>query len=327
MNQVVTPTGVLVLSADAPREAWLTERLNGITATDLPAIMGQSKYKTAIDVWLEKVQGEAPTFEPAIGDGEAALWGIQFEDVVARTWAEHKGYKVRRIGIIAHQENTWQRASLDRLVTGCPDGRCGLEVKTRSSYVGDEWDKGVPADVTGQVNWQLLVSGLHHMHVIALIGGQRLVEHVLHLDTDLAFEQQGVASIVWQAVQDGNAPKLPQAVWTDDYLEQLHPEREGSVDVTQDVADATGDYQAVLELIKDLEARKAELRTLLVGALGEHETATSNGRSLYSYKSSTTRRMDTKALAELHPDAAGDDRIYNTTTTRTLRVATTKEGK
>jgi putative phage-type endonuclease len=294
----------------------------GITATDLPAILGLNKYKTAIDVWTEKVAPSEDNFKPAIGEGEAALWGIMLEDVVANTWAEHAGLKVRRIGIIAHEDHSWQRASLDRLVVGCPDGRCGLEVKTRSGYVGDEWNKGIPDDVKAQVRWQLHVSGLDHIHVIALIGGQRLVEHRVTSDQIKANELLESATIVWDAVQSGQAPQLPEAMWTDAYLEALNPDRSGELEITDETAALATEYNDLLSVLRDLEAEKAEMKTKLIGALGEHEIATRGGRTVYSYKATTTKRLDAKALAELHPDAHGDDRVYNTTTTRTLRTST-----
>jgi putative phage-type endonuclease len=323
----VTPTGNLILSADAPREAWLEARKDGITATDLPAILGLNKYKTAIDVWTEKLGHSDSSFEPALGKQEAALWGIALEDVVAKTWAEQTGLGVRRIGIIEHEETPWMRASLDRLVTGCPDGRCGLEVKTRSSHVSSEWSKGVPEDVLAQVRWQLLVSGLDHIHVIALLGGQRLEQHVVENDGFDRSELITPAATVWESVKTGDAPKLPEALWTDDYLEQLHPERAGEVEVDVDTAVLVTEYERVSDEIGKLEDRKKELRTQLVGALGEYEVATVDGRTLYTYKSSNTRRLDSKSLEKLYPDAVADDRVYSTSTTRTFRIATKKESK
>jgi putative phage-type endonuclease len=318
----ITPTGNLLLSIDAPRAEWLAARREGITATDIPAILGLNKYKTAIDVWTEKVAPGPDDFNPQIGEGEAALWGIVLEDVVAKTWAEHAGLKVRRIGIIAHEDHSWQRASLDRLVLDCPDGRCGLEVKTRSGYVGESWDKGIPDDVKAQVRWQLHVSGLHHIHVIALIGGQRLVEHRVTENQIKPAELLEAAQIVWDAVQTGQAPQLPETMWTDEYLEALNPDRSGELEVDAETIQLATEYNDILSVMRDLKAEQDEMRTKLIGALGEFETATSNGRTVYSYKSSTTKRLDTKALAEFHPDAAGDDRIYNITTTRTLRTST-----
>ena len=319
-SRKITPTGVLILSVDAPRADWLAQRRLGITATDLPAILGLNKYKTAIDVWREKVAPGDDNFEPAIGEAEAAFWGIALEDTVAGKWAEHKGVAVRRVGILHHEDHEWARASLDRLVTGCPDGRCGLEVKTRSVYAANEWDKAVPLDVEAQVKWQLLVSGLDHMHVIALIGGQRLVEHVItYTDADKSLFE--VASDVWKSVQAGEAPKLPQQFWTDDYLDQLHESRDGEVEVDLEVNNTLDQYLEVSAQIKDLEKQKSELKTLLVGALGDHEIAKdASGRVLYTFKGAETKRLNSKALSELYPDIAADDRVWSVSTTRTLRT-------
>lgn len=321
----VTKTGVLILPADAPRDAWLAARRDGITATDVPAILGLNRYKTGIDVWMEKVSAADSNFTPALGSQEAALWGIALEDAVAKTWADQTGVQVRRVGIIAHEDHDWMRASLDRLVTGCPDGKCAVEVKTRSTYVAAEWDAGVPADVQAQVHWQLIVSGLDHIHVIALIGGQRLVQHVVTLDDVALGYIIGTAATVWEAVKSEQPPILPESTWTNDYLDQLHPERAGELEVDTTVATLVDDYQRVILEINVLDERKNELRTQLVGALGDHETATSNGRSLYSYKSATRKTLSKDALIELHPDVATDDRIWTTSTSRTLRVTTKKE--
>lgn len=321
----ITPTGHLILNADAERDAWLATRRQGITATDIPAILGLNKYKTAIDVFMDKLAPTADTFTPAIGNAEAALWGTVLEDTVARTWAEHRNVKVRRIGVIAHNAFPWARASLDRLVIGCQDGRCAVEVKTRSHYVADEWDKGVPADVEAQVQWQLLVSGLDHIHVIALIGGQRLVEHALYRnDVDLD-DLLNKAELVWKAVQAGTPPELPSELWTQDYLEQLHPIRDGAIEIPAETSVTLVAYQEVSDRIKDLEDRKAQLRTQLVGALGDYEEALWNGAPIYSYKASTRRGLNSKAITELYPEIMNDDRIWNETTTRTLRVTATKE--
>lgn len=316
-----TPTARLVTSADAPRSEWLAARRNGITATDLVAIMAQSKYKTAFDVWSDKLM--PPSDDDEIG--EAAIWGNRLEEPVAQEWASRHGFKLRRIGLIANEAEQWQLASLDRIVHGCPDGKCALEVKTRNLFVQDAWIEALPVDVEIQARWQLLVSGLDHVHVAALIGGQRLVEH--RVDRDVAAEQALVdaARIVWQSVLDNTPPNMPAELWSTEYLEQRHVDRAGSLEVDAVTLATVELYQTTLAEIKVLEEAKARYRTMLVGSLGEHETATWDGREVYSYKASTTPRLDQKELARLHPDVAADERIWKTQTTRTLRVKTERK--
>lgn len=316
-----TPEARLMLSVDAPRAEWLELRRKGITATDLPAILGLNRYRTAVDVWMDKVQ-------PADDDpssSEAAFWGTKLEDPIAHAWAERHEVSVRRIGLVSHKDNSWQLASLDRLVYGCPDGKCALEVKTRSLYVGDEWQQGVPQDVLAQVQWQLLVTGLDHVHVAALIGGQRLIEHKVERNERRFAELASAAYIVWQAVQQNEMPNMPPEYWNIEYLEARHQTREGMIELTPEQIEVFNEWQMVSAREKDLEDRKAELRTRLIGFLGQAEMALIDGRPAYTYKSSKAERIDKKALATHYPDVATDSRIYYTTNSRTLRQSTTKE--
>lgn len=322
LGRRVTPTGRYVLSIDAPRDEWLQLRRSGIAATDVVAIMGQSRFKTAFDVWCDKTM-PAPADDTAAG--EAAFWGTRLEEPVAQAWAERTGVKIRRVGLISHETDTWMLASLDRLVTGCPDGRCALEVKTRSLFVADDWERELPQDVRTQCLWQLLVSGLDHIHVAALIGGQRLVEHTVHFDLEQTTNILKAATAVWEAVKTGEQPDLPAELWTDAFLDQRHPERAGQVEVDAETIAAAAEYADIVTAIKALEGRKDMLRTRLVGALGDHDTATCDGHITYTYKASDRRTLDSKLLVELHPDVAADERLWKTTTTRTLRLG--KEGR
>lgn len=322
-GRMETPTGRLVLSVDAPRAEWLNARRNGITATDLPAIMGLNSYRTAIDVWTDK------TMPPVDDDtfSEAAYWGTKLEEPVAQAWAERHGVKIRRIGLVHNQYRPWMLASLDRIVHGCSEGKCALEVKTRSLFVSEKWATDLPEDVRAQVMWQLIVTGLSHIHVAALIGGQRLVEHTVTWDDTLAGRLIEAAGLVWAAVRANEMPDLPPELWTTDYLEQRHQTRQGATELNdQDSIVALLSYQRINEELAALEVEKAHLRTQLIGALGEADTATIAGRTAYTFREASRRTLNAKALAELYPNAANDERIYTTSTTRTLRIATNKEG-
>lgn len=316
-----TPTARLVLSVDAPRTEWLEARRAGIAATDVVAILGQSKYRNALDVWTDKTM----PLNPDDAAGEAAFWGTRLEEPVAQAWAERHDVKIRRVGLVAHEAEPWMLASLDRLVSGCPDGRCALEVKTRSLFVAADWERALPQDVRVQVWWQLMVSGLDHIHVAALIGGQRLVEHRVDLPpADEALRIRNAAAAVWQAVQANTPPDLPAELWTTDFLDARYAGRDGSVEVDGAAVEVLAEYEQVNAQLTELEARKAELRTQLVGALGDAEAATYAGQTLYTYRAATRRSLNAKAAVAAFPELADTADCWTTTTTRALRVA--KEG-
>lgn len=308
-NRRVTPTGILVLPSTAAREQWLAERRNGITATDLPQIVGASAYGSAADVYAEKI-GQPLTDDEL---SEAGEWGVLLEDTVARKWADDRGLTVRRIGLIAHIADSWKRASLDRLVTGCPDGRCGVEIKTRNAWVADQWADGVPDAVNVQVQWQLHVSGLDHIHVAALIGGQRMVEHVITPDPVVIEYLADQAQAVWLAVFNRIPPVVDPALLSVGLLDRIHPMREGIVNV--DPVDATtwlDEYAAALADESAAKKRKDAAKVQLLAMLGDgEEAAIDDGdttRIVFTYTAgsdSTTIPADNvRRLIAEHPDIA-----------------------
>lgn len=275
-EELLTPTGVLVCDAPPLSPSWYAARRKGITATDVPAALGLSRYRTALHVWLDK-RGEGVD-EPL---GEAGMWGQVLEEPVAATWAAMRDVRVARVGVLARAGQGWMRASLDRLVTGCPDADvCALEVKTRNAWAGADWADDVPDDVLAQVQWQLAVSGLPHAHVVALIGGQRLVQHEVRPEPAVQAYLGAVAARLWLDVQEGRCPALDEHAdaWAlIDLLNRLHPDRSGTVHLPGRARDLIREYEqrrlAARAEAGEQEKAKARLVALLdnaeVGLLDE----------------------------------------------------------
>lgn len=316
-GQRVTPTGIRILPASAPRADWLEARMGGITATDIVKIVGASNYGSAVDVYADKIG------QPLADDelSEAGEWGQELEDYVARKWADRNGFVVRRVGLIRHDTDPVLLASLDRLVTGCELGRCAAEIKTRNAYVADQWEDGVPESVNVQVQFQLLVSGLDHIHVAALIGGQRLIEHIVRPDDVLASWLQVKAHEVWSAVVAGIPPVMDPALMTVDLVNRVYSQRDGvRVVDAHTTRSALHDYQAAHEKAKEYEAVKERAKVELLLSLGDGDTAIDgDGVVLFSYKEQQSRRTDLKLLEAEHPDVYAD--VVTTSASRVFRPA------
>jgi putative phage-type endonuclease len=137
------------------KRQWLDERRQGITATDIAAICGASKYKSAIDVYLDK-RGLAEQ----LPENDAMLWGKLMEPVIAGHYARRNRVRLERPGLMTHKDIGWIRGTPDRLIAGQSKG---LEIKTASSRMSGHWGNSgtddVPTEYLLQCAWYMLLTG------------------------------------------------------------------------------------------------------------------------------------------------------------------------
>ena len=99
------------------REEWLQWRNRGIGSSDAPVAVGASRYKSPLELWLEKTGRKEPE---DLSSKDAVFWGTTLEPIVAQVYAERTGSKVRRVNaVLQHPERPYLLANLDRIVEGC----------------------------------------------------------------------------------------------------------------------------------------------------------------------------------------------------------------
>ncbi|MFB8242033.1 YqaJ viral recombinase family protein [Kitasatospora purpeofusca] len=309
----VTPTARLVLPADADRDVWLLARRNGIGSSDAAGILGVSDddYSNPLRVYLDKL-GEL------IDDaGQPAYWGNVFEEPVAREWARRNRSVVRRVGLVAHQDEPWMRATLDRRITECPlpeAGReaCALEVKTRSAFKARSWHTGAPDDVLAQVLWQMAVTGYRHMHYAVVIGGNDYRQGVVRADAHTRVTADIITAVrrFWEdnvlarvrPPHTGNPERLVEM-----YRRQ-HPERDGVVhlDRVDGAHDALVDYEQARLAEAAARRRKTAAQAEMLRNLGPAQTAALGNDRAYSLEPTERSSCDLERLAERWPEAYSD---------------------
>lgn len=183
-----------------PKQLELRRTVMG--GTDAAAILGVSRYRTAWDVFADKMGWGAPSGEMS----EDAMWGLLLEDVIREEYArrvELAVHKPRRL--VRHRERRWQ--------AGHVDGRArdrGLEIKVRG-WQDDEWGEPgsdeVPADVRAQVEHYLAVTGLPSFDVAVLFRAQRLAIYTIAADPAFLAELSAEEGEWWQRhVVEGAEP-------------------------------------------------------------------------------------------------------------------------
>lgn len=308
----VTPTGQLILAPDVPRDIWLNARRRGIGSSDLPAVMNLSGFKTPLHVYHDK-RGRLPHDDDW---SEAAHFGVLFEDPLARDWARRNRTVVEPVGLIANETQPWQMCTLDRLCTECPLDRsvrslCALEVKTRNAFVANLWRQGPPDDVLAQVLWQILVTGLDHIHVVCLIGGQDYRQYTVRRDEHIklvAYLASEAGRLWHDHIVPGRAPAVTGQEPPDALIElydRLHPDREGVVGLDRDIdaLEAMTDYLDAVAEERQAKERKKTAKAKLLAALGGAQAATFQDRPFFSIEQSSRKTPDLPRLAEEFPEA------------------------
>jgi len=274
------------------------ERINYIGGSDAPAVLGVSRWKTALQVWGEKTGLITP---PDISEKIQIRLGNKLEQAVAELFMEETGMKLQRVNeTVYHKKHKFIAANLDRKVVG---HYALVEVKTTDARNADEWEDGqAPADAIAQVLHQLAVTGLEKGYVVGLIGNRDL--KIVEVPRNEAAIKELIATEVdfWNNFV---VPKVMPAVGSmdKDTLLSLFPQgREGEPVVLDDVAASTcellesmdADYKA---LGLQIEKARNELRA----QMKDSETAVAGAYKLY-WTNVTRSRLDTEKMKEEAPE-------------------------
>lgn len=100
---------------------------------------------------------------------------------------------------------------------------------------------------------------------------------------------------------DGN--RLPDDVeLTAPQVSALFPKAEGETELDSSALSLITEWGAIKDAIKDLENKEKAVKDALANMLRDSEFGTVDGQRVISYKTQTTKRFDTKAFAEAHPE-------------------------
>jgi putative phage-type endonuclease len=291
----------LVNTTDLSMEEWLSWRRQGIAGSDVGAICGVDKYKSAIAVYLEKT-GQVAERE----DNEAMRFGRLLEEVVADEFSRRTGYKLqRRNAILQHPEKEWVLGNIDRLILDAERGNGILEIKTASEYVRKEWEEGdIPEAYQLQLQWYLYITGLTWGAFAVLIGGNTFRYHIVERDDELIYLAVQICEYFWHHHVLARIPPLPDgSEKTAELLTRMYPE--GEVDRTTVLPDEAEELVAQWEQaerdIQEAEQRKRKAENRLKALIGHHEIGLTPTHRV-TWKNIARRTVDVKALKEKRPD-------------------------
>ena len=295
---------------------WFAARRDGITASEIAAVLGISPWESPFSLWHRK----AGTVAEQAGNDEMS-WGLRVESAIADQWADgHPEFAVRPAGLYASAARPWQLVSPDRLLLGwtqIPDDgprgtlvlRSVLEAKNSASYDGwgDEGTDVIPVHYRAQVLWQIDVLGLDVGYVGAAIGGRPPRTFVIERDDDDLALMRDAAEDFRARVAEGRAPGIDEHTATLTALKQLHPDMDDTeATIPAKLAD---EYRLACALAKAAEATKKLADNALRDAMGRSKRAVDPGggkvatRSIYEVAEHVRRASTTDKLTPARPAA------------------------
>lgn len=298
-----TPDARQILTADAPREAWLKARTNGLGGTDVATLRGVNPYRGPFRLWLDKT-GCGDDFTGS----DAAQRGTWLEPHLADWFHDQTDIAVRRVGLLASRTQDHRLASIDRLTS---DGGI-LEIKThdRMATVAKQWaDGGVGDSALVQAQWYLAVTGRSHAWFVVMIGDTPSLRGPIPRDEDLIKVLEVAADLFWiDHVEPGVAPPVDMFTITEDEVAARWPNIEPEA-----ITDITGPDGFGLEmdladfLHADAEAKRHKAiadacKTRIKAFAAGREFLALDGRQVARIQSITSRRLDSALLKAEHPE-------------------------
>lgn len=283
----------LVETNDMPHVDWLEWRRKGIGGSDVAAICGLSRYKSALEVYLDKL-GEIPP----INDNPKMKAGRMLEATIADWFTEETGIKVQEQKcIFQHKEYPFMFANIDRWVLG---ENAGLEIKNTGEYSRNDWFDGhkeiIPTEYQLQANHYMSILGAERWYVAVLIGGWDFQWRIIERDEGLIKNLIAIEENFW--LKHVEVKNQPQASAQDtSLLTRIYPEsRTTSMeisDIHHDLMKRLLDSKKILEAAKeDHEDAKNKVKSIM----GENEVAVWQGERFCTWKTDARGRRVFKII-------------------------------
>jgi len=289
-----------------PSPAWQAERSNYIGGSDAAAILGQSEYSTPLQVWMRK-KGMIPPIE----DNPIMNFGHYFEPQLAAYFEQEMGLKTRKVNTpFTHPDHEFLKANIDRQVLAGKglDSTAVLELKTTTSHRIKSLDGEIPREWYIQVQQYLNISGYQKAFLQIYERDTCYFREPQIIDRNQELIDDMTEKLVewWNTFMiesEGSEGRRPEPMNGEDAL-ILYPESQ-----PEHVVEITPAGYSIYTELQEVRARKAGLitqeeylKTKLKNKLGNAERLVFGGKTLVSWKSQSTNRLDTSAIKREHPE-------------------------
>jgi len=287
------------------------DRSKYIGGSDIGAILGLSRFRSPLEVWMEKTGKDVKKL-----DSLPLRFGSFAESFVASEYSRSTGFDlIHDESIYIHPEHAFMSAHMDRFVlegsTSAPTRI--LECKTANPFSSGDWGEvgsdEVPMSYLCQCIWYMAITNLNRVDLAVLFGNSDFRIYEISRDLELEGVILQKASFFWNTYVLHDVPPPAQ--------------NEADCQTLFSKGDSTKSVEAkieTLELTKHLQQLNSEMKTweeeisamkqAIMTELGEAETLTYQGQVIATWKApKPSFRLDSKRLETDHPQIASNYKI------------------
>lgn len=280
-------------------ESQLKDRKTGIGGSDAAAVCGMSKWKTPVDIFIDKTSED-------VGEGinnRFTYWGSRLESVLIEEYIKQSGINVKTDNpVIRHPKNNFMLANID----GMAEDGAIIECKTASfsDGWGDAGTDEIPDEYLIQCAHYAVIYDAPRVDIAVLIGGNDFRIYTYNRNH----------------VMEGILVKRETEFWNDFVLKNTPPPSLRKDDFSKLIKKTSGNFKnagdSVISLIsmvsnikkqiKDLEAQEESAVFSLKEIISDFDGLDDDsGNILATWKFQKQNRIDVNAIKNELPD------VYN----------------
>ena len=297
-----------------------------IGGSDMAAILGLSKYRTPVDVWLEKT-GQATSQPPSL----PMRFGQFAEEFIAQEYA-----KVTNQTTVIHKQpfidvkHPYLAGHIDRFVLSKKQDLFSnkqklntnklLECKTANPFLHQEWGEAgtdaIPMPYLVQCLWYLMLTGCHTADLAVLFGNSDFRIYTIAKNPDIELMLRTKACHFWKTY----------------VLEKVAPPAQSEEDCRTLFTNAIPNKfvqadEITLALIEELKTvhfelekhteRLSTLKQAIMSTMQDAEELRAHDQVLATWKApKPAKRLDAKRLAQAYPELVKEFEVVSPSSRR-----------
>ncbi|MCM1167599.1 MAG: YqaJ viral recombinase family protein [Lachnospiraceae bacterium] len=305
---------IVTTTENLPYEDWLEFRKKGVGGSDAAVVCGINKYKSPVELWMEKTNRMSPQEA-----GESAYWGTRLESLIRDEFTKRTGIEVKVVNqLLQSNEHPFMLANLDGVCYDDTHGDCIFEAKTASAFKAGDWENSIPDEYMLQVQHYMAVTGFKAAYIAVLIGGNTFKWRFIERDEEIISALIQLEADFWECVKNDTPPPLDGSDASAKFLaEKFSESTKTQIELPEEADEIIKEYLSASERLTEITEEKQLAENRLKRLLGENEVGIV-GKNIVSWKAVSQERLDSKTLKSEHPTLY--KKYANTTTYRRFSI-------